>query len=87
MSACSDLHVERRVDLSRFVEPFPLELQDRVSPAQWAAFITQLNVHLARAYSIRGAVLDNLLAIASWWTSLAWKTSTFEKVSPAPYLH
>jgi hypothetical protein len=36
---------------------------------------------LSSAYSLRGAVRDNLLAIASWWTSLWWHTSHFEKVS------
>jgi hypothetical protein len=53
----------------------------QITPAQFHTFVTSLNAHLSSAYSLRGAVWDNLLAIASWWTSLWWHTSQFEKVS------
>lgn len=57
-----------------------MELEDRISPAQFTAFINTLNEHLVAAYSVRGAVVDNLIAIATWWTSLLWRVSTFERV-------
>jgi hypothetical protein len=41
--------------------------------------IETLNTHLTAAYSIRGATIDNLIAIASWWTSILWRTSHFER--------
>jgi len=43
--------------------------------------MNNLNELLITAYSTRGAVIDNLIAIATWWTSLLWRTSHFEKVS------
>jgi hypothetical protein len=57
-----------------------MELESRISPAEFTAFINILNTHLVAAYSVRGAVVDNLIAVATWWTSLLWRTSTFEKV-------
>lgn len=71
----------RRMKLiSRFSTTFPLELESRISPAKFTTFIEEINVPLREAYSVSGAVLDNLLAIATWWTSLMWHTSHFEKV-------
>lgn len=53
---------------------------DQISPGQWRSFITTLNEHFTHAYSVKGAVIDNLVAIASWWTSLLWRVSHFEAV-------
>jgi hypothetical protein len=52
----------------------------QITPAQWKAFISRLNEQMTVAYSVKGAVLDNLIAIATWWTSLLWRTSHFESV-------
>lgn len=78
-SACSS-HIELSELTYRFSTSFPLELESRISPAKFTAFIEEINVHLREAYSVSGAVMDNLLAIATWWTSLMWHTSHFEKV-------
>ncbi|RSH93676.1 hypothetical protein EHS25_006323 [Saitozyma podzolica] len=66
-------------EVCQFETGFPMELEGRITPAQFHTFVTSLNAHLSSAYSLRGAVRDNLLAIASWWTSLWWHTSHFEK--------
>lgn len=65
----------------RFSTTFPLELESRLTPKIFAAFIESLNEPLVEAYSVSGAVVDNLIAVATWWTSLFWRTSHFEKVS------
>ena len=62
-----------------------MELEDRISPAEFASFVNTLNTHLIAAYSVKGAVVDNVIAIATWWTSLLWRTSTFEKVRCSSY--
>jgi hypothetical protein len=59
-----------------------MELDSRISAADFTSFINTLNAHLVAAYSVRGAVVDNLIAVATWWTSLWWRTSTFETVRP-----
>ena len=41
---------------------------------------------LISAYSTSEAVIDNLIAIATWWTSLMFRDGHFEKVSPYDYL-
>lgn len=66
----------------RFETSFPMELGSRISASDFSSFISTLNAHLVAAYSVRGAVIDNLIAVATWWTSLWWRTSTFEKVRP-----
>ncbi|ORY35010.1 Golgin subfamily A member 7/ERF4 family-domain-containing protein [Naematelia encephala] len=66
-------------EVCQFDTTFPIELEDRITPDQWRTFIDQLNIHLAEAYSVKGAVMDNLLAIFTWWTSLLWSTSHFER--------
>jgi hypothetical protein len=43
------------------------------------SLIESINTHLTAAYSIRGAAIDNIIAIASWWTSIWWRTSCFER--------
>lgn len=64
----------------RFESIFPMELEGRITPAVFQAVIADINVHLTDAYSVRGAVLDNLIAVGTWWTSLVWRTSHFERV-------
>ncbi|ORX38071.1 Golgin subfamily A member 7/ERF4 family-domain-containing protein, partial [Kockovaella imperatae] len=66
-------------EVCQFETSFPMELEGRVQPKKWAEFVSTLNRRLLSAYSIRGAVIDNLFAIATWWTSLLWRTSHFEK--------
>lgn len=56
----------------------------QLTPQQWNAFIDSINDQMAQAYSVKGAVIDNVIAIATWWTSLLWRTSHFEKVSKSP---
>lgn len=51
----------------------------QISPAEFSTFVASLNARMTSAYSVRGAVIDNLLAVATWWTSLLWRTSHFEK--------
>ncbi|WVR08295.1 hypothetical protein IAU60_005344 [Kwoniella sp. DSM 27419] len=66
-------------EVCQFETTFPLELDGRIQPAQFAQFIHELNAILVCAYSVRGAVWDNLLAVASLWTSLLWRQSCFER--------
>ncbi|KAK4683549.1 hypothetical protein P7C73_g6696, partial [Tremellales sp. Uapishka_1] len=66
-------------EVCQFYSTFPMELEGRISPLQFQAFINDLNGHLVEAYSLSWAIIDNLIAIASWWTSLWWHTSRFEK--------
>lgn len=58
---------------------FPLELESRLSPASFQLFVEAINDPLREAYSTSGAVVDNLIGIATWWTSLIWRPSHFEK--------
>lgn len=51
----------------------------QISPSVLQSLIESLNTDLTAAYSIRGAAIDNIIAVASWWTSLWWRTSTFER--------
>lgn len=79
----------RRSEVStnaRFSTVFPLELETRISPTEFAKFIERLNQPLREAYSTSGAVWDNVIAVLTWWTSLMWRTSHFEKVSCARVL-
>ncbi|WVF68892.1 hypothetical protein IAT40_003665 [Kwoniella sp. CBS 6097] len=65
-------------EVCQFESTFPLELEGRVQPSQFTAFINDLNEILSAAYSVRGAIWDNLIAISSLWTSLIWRQSHFE---------
>jgi hypothetical protein len=65
----------------QFCESFPLELEGRLQPHKWTEFISALNAVLLEAYSVRGAAVDNIIAVLTLWTSLAWRTSHFERVS------
>lgn len=51
-----------------------------MAPAAFVKFIETLNAPLREAFSTSGAVWDNLIAVLTWWTSLLWRTSHFEKV-------
>jgi len=42
---------------------------------------------LISAYSTKAAVIDNLIAIATWWTSLMFRDGHFEKVRPCLRLY
>jgi len=42
---------------------------------------------LISAYSTKAAVIDNLIAIATWWTSLMFRDGHFEKVRLYLHLH
>lgn len=64
----------------RFSTAFPLELETRLDAATYTKFIEQVNAPLREAYSTSGAVVDNLIGVLTWWTSLIWRTSHFEKV-------
>jgi len=65
---------------SRFSTTFPLELESRLNPETFSTFVESINEPLREAYSVSGAIVDNLIAVATWWTSLFWRTSHFEKV-------
>ncbi|EIW71762.1 hypothetical protein TREMEDRAFT_22967, partial [Tremella mesenterica DSM 1558] len=66
-------------EVCQFEPIFPMELEGRISPSTFQEFIRTINAHLTNAYSVRGAVVDNLIAVSTWWTSLLWRTSHFEK--------
>ncbi|RSH85810.1 uncharacterized protein EHS24_003990 [Apiotrichum porosum] len=66
-------------DICQFATAFPLELESRLSPASFQLFVEAINDPLREAYSTSGAVIDNIIAIVTWWTSLIWRTSHFEK--------
>lgn len=57
------------------------DTDSQITPNQWKDFINEINIRMVEAYSVQGAVIDNLIAIATWWTSLLWRTSHFETVS------
>jgi len=69
-------------DIHRFVSSLPPQLENRISPAAFAFFVQAINIHLRDAYSVGGAIVDNVIAVATLWTSLCWRTSHFEKVCP-----
>nr|XP_031859061.1 uncharacterized protein CI109_005567 [Kwoniella shandongensis]KAA5526133.1 hypothetical protein CI109_005567 [Kwoniella shandongensis] len=66
-------------EVCQFETFFPMELEGRISPKQFTSFINELNKPLISAYSIKGAIWDNTIAIATLWTSLIWRTSCFER--------
>lgn len=72
----------KRADL-RFSAAFPLELETRLDAATYTKFIESINAPLREAYSVSGAVVDNLIGVLTWWTSLLWRTSRFEQVRSA----
>ncbi|KAL7424897.1 hypothetical protein Q5752_000583 [Cryptotrichosporon argae] len=66
-------------EAAQFSPTFPLELEARLSPADFARFVDDVNAPLRSAYSTRAAVVDNAVALATMWTSLWWRTSWFEQ--------
>ncbi|WVQ79493.1 hypothetical protein IAT38_001592 [Cryptococcus sp. DSM 104549] len=66
-------------EVCQFETSFPMELEGRIQPAQFTAFINTLNTHFTSAYAVGPTILDNVIAVASLWTSLLWRKSTFEK--------
>ncbi|KAI9632918.1 Golgin subfamily A member 7/ERF4 family-domain-containing protein [Dioszegia hungarica] len=66
-------------EICQFETSFPMELDGRITPMAFQSLIESINTRLTAAYSIRGAAIDNLIAIASWWTSIWWRTSCFER--------
>ncbi|KAK8849445.1 hypothetical protein IAR55_004778 [Kwoniella newhampshirensis] len=66
-------------EVCRFETSFPMELEGRISPKQFMSFINDLNEPLVSAYSVTGATADNIIAVATLWTSLLWRTSWFER--------
>lgn len=63
----------------RFETIFPLELEGRVQPSQLFSFLNAINAKFVEAYAMTPNSIDNLIALATLWTSLLWKTSHFEK--------
>lgn len=63
----------------RFETIFPLELEGRIQPSELSSFLNAINTKLAEAYAMTPNITDNLIAVATLWTSLLWKTSHFEK--------
>lgn len=55
----------------------------QLSPTQLHDFVTAINTRLISAYSTKAAVVDNLIAIATWWMSLWFRPGHFETVSLA----
>ncbi|TXT15504.1 hypothetical protein VHUM_00007 [Vanrija humicola] len=66
-------------DICQFTTNFPIEIDGRVTPTEFAKFVEAVNEPLREAYSVSGAVVDNVIAVLTWWTSLWWRTSHFEK--------
>ncbi|KLT44281.1 hypothetical protein CC85DRAFT_283795 [Cutaneotrichosporon oleaginosum] len=66
-------------DICQFSTAFPLELETRLDAATYTKLIESINAPLREAYSVSGAVVDNLIGVLTWWTSLLWRTSHFEK--------
>lgn len=46
----------------------------------------EINSIMRSAYSTEAAVIDNLIAIATWWTSLMFRDGHFEKVRHPSFL-
>lgn len=65
--------------ICRFETIFPLELEGRIQPSELSSFLNAINTKLAEAYAMTPNITDNLIAVATLWTSLLWKTSHFEK--------
>lgn len=63
----------------RFETIFPLELEGRIQPSQLLSFLNVINAKFVEAYAMTPNIIDNLIALATLWTSLLWKTSHFEK--------
>ncbi|OXC67669.1 hypothetical protein AYX13_03755 [Cryptococcus neoformans] len=66
-------------EMCQFETIFPLELEGRIQPSELSSFLNAINAKLAEAYAMTPNIIDNLIAIATFWTSLLWKTSHFEK--------
>lgn len=52
----------------------------QITPTQFHDFVTTLNTHFISAYSTKAAVVDNMIAIATWWISLWFRPGHFETV-------
>jgi hypothetical protein len=78
------MELEGRVSRQLNRQPYLPANAVQLTPQQWNAFIDSINDQMAQAYSVKGAVIDNVIAIATWWTSVLWRTSHFEKVSVSP---
>ncbi|ODO00613.1 hypothetical protein L198_02933 [Cryptococcus wingfieldii CBS 7118] len=70
-------------EVCQFETVFPIELDNRISPQALSSFINTLNAQLQEAYKPWPNALDNVIGIASLWTSLWWRQSHFEKVLQA----
>lgn len=66
---------------NRFTTTFPAQLESRLTPAAFAFFVEAINLHLGQASSTSGALMDNVIAVATLGTSSCWRTGHFEKVS------
>nr|XP_018260533.1 uncharacterized protein I303_07455 [Kwoniella dejecticola CBS 10117]OBR82691.1 hypothetical protein I303_07455 [Kwoniella dejecticola CBS 10117] len=66
-------------ELCQFDTVYPLELDGRIRPSELLSFINTLNEIMYSAYSVKGAIWDNLVAVGTLWTSLIWRTSHFER--------
>nr|KIR47006.1 hypothetical protein I312_03902 [Cryptococcus bacillisporus CA1280] len=66
-------------EMCQFETIFPLELEGRIQPSQLFSFLNAINAKFVEAYAMTPNIIDNLIALATLWTSLLWKTSHFEK--------
>ncbi|WVQ75217.1 hypothetical protein IAR50_004829 [Cryptococcus sp. DSM 104548] len=66
-------------EVCQFDTVFPIELDNRIPPRTLSEFINTLNTQLKEAYRPLPNAVDNLIGIASLWTSLWWRESHFEK--------
>nr|ODN91272.1 hypothetical protein L203_01477 [Cryptococcus depauperatus CBS 7841] len=70
-------------EICQFETIFPMELEGRVEPAQLTTFLNNINEKLREAYAVGPTVADNLIAVATLWSSLLWRESHFEKANQA----
>ncbi|KAJ9101042.1 hypothetical protein QFC21_003260 [Naganishia friedmannii] len=67
-------------EVCHFHSSFPMELEGRITPIEFRTLIDDINKRLQSASSQKAAVMENILAILTWHTSLFWWTSRYEKV-------
>ncbi|KJA25921.1 hypothetical protein HYPSUDRAFT_133404, partial [Hypholoma sublateritium FD-334 SS-4] len=73
-------------ELIQFTPIYPLELEGRITPTQFLESINAINEVLIAAYSLRHAMLDNVLAVFTLQISKLFMKTHFEKASTATML-
>ncbi|KAF8330390.1 Golgin subfamily A member 7/ERF4 family-domain-containing protein [Cantharellus anzutake] len=66
-------------ELPQFLPTYPLELEGRITPTQFQETINDINEILISAYSTQAAFWENLLAVATLYTSMLFIKTHYNK--------